>query len=391
MASKRRLQSWGGITAVCCLAVLAAGVPDAQSSIQVRPLVSEPALQKTAVVEKSVSKLDSATGKACVLMNMACGQTVSGQLSADDCELDDGSFADFWEFQGTAGRTVTVTMTSTAVDAYLFLLDPSDNVIGEDDDGAGGTNARIVQTLTTSGNFAIVANSLTGGETGSYQVTLACQGGGGGGGVPAAPTSLQATAVSATEVQLNWNDNSTNETAFRVEVRQGTSGAFSEVGTVGANVNSAIVNGLTSGVNYSFRVRASNANGNSGYSNIATATPQATDGYFTDPEFPGFRFRVRIVDQGSGQTFQGRRETSCINDTVCVSGQVAGRTETFIRIIGPRPNGFLWPTIVRFTPSRVEVDIQQTSTGVTKTYILPAVGPNDDNLSGVQDREGFLP
>ncbi|HEX2224771.1 MAG TPA: fibronectin type III domain-containing protein [Thermoanaerobaculia bacterium] len=390
MASKRRLQTWGGITAVCCLAVLAAGVPDAQSSIQVRPLVSEPALQKTAVVEKSVSKLDSATGKACVLMNMACGQTVTGQLSADDCELDDGSFADFWEFQGTSGRTVTVTMTSNAVDAYLFLLDPNDNVIGEDDDSAGGTNARIVQTLTTSGNFAIVANSLTANETGSYTVTLACQGGGGGGAL-AAPSNLQATSVSGSEVQLTWNDNSTSETGFRIEVRQGASGTFTQVGTVGANVNGAIVNGLNPGTSYSFRVRATNGTNNSAYSNVATVTTQSGDGYFTDPEFPGFRFRVRIVDQGSGQTFQGRREADCINDTVCVSGQVAGRTEAFIRIIGPRPNGFLWPTIVRFTPSRVEVDIQQTGTGVTKTYILPAVGPNDDNLSGIQDREGFLP
>jgi hypothetical protein len=384
------MKMWGGMTAVCCLAVLAAGVPDAQSSIQVRPLTPQPAVQKTAVVEKSVGKLDSATGKACVLMNMACGQTVTGQLSGDDCALDDGSFADFWEFQGTSGQRVTVTMTSTAVDAYLFLLDPSDTVVGEDDDSAGGTNARISNvTLGANGNFAIVANSLTSNETGSYQVTLACQGGGGGGAL-AAPSNLQATAISSSEVQLTWADNSTTETGFLIEVRQGASGTFTQVGTVGANINGAIVNGLTSGTSYGFRVRATNGTTNSAYSNVATAIPQASDGYFTDPEFPGFRFRVRIIDP-SGQTFQGRREGACIEDTVCVSGQLAGRTEVFLRIIGPRPNGFLWPTIVRFTPSRVEVDIQQTSTGVTKSYVLPAVGTNDDNLSGLQDREGFLP
>ncbi len=389
MASKNRFQVWGGVAAVCCLAVLAAGVPDAQSSIQVSPLTPKPVAPKAAMAEKSVGRLGSATGKACVLMNMACGQTVSGQLSNDDCGLDDGSFADFWEFQGTAGRTVTVTMTSNAVDAYLFLLDPNDNVVGEDDDGAGGTNARIVTTLTTSGNFAIVANSLTANETGSYQVTLACQGGGGGGSL-AAPSNLQASALSSTEVELTWADNSTNETGFRIEARQGASGAFTEVGTVGANDNGALITGLSPGTSYGFRVRATNGGANSTYSNVATVTTQAADGYFTSPEFPGFRFRVRIIDP-SGQTFQGRRETACIEDTVCVSGQLAGRTEVFLRIIGPRPNGFLWPTIVRFTPSRVEVDIQQTSTGVTKTYVLQAVGANDDNLSGLQDREGFLP
>ena len=70
---------------------------------------------------------------------------------------------------------------------------------------------------------------------------------------------------------------------------------------------------------------------------------------------------------------------------------MAGRSEVFVRIIGPRPNGFLWPTIVRFTPSRVMVEIQQLSTGTTNTYELPAVSPDSDELSGFQDRTGFLP
>jgi hypothetical protein len=74
-----------------------------------------------------------------------------------------------------------------------------------------------------------------------------------------------------------------------------------------------------------------------------------------------------------------------------VSGAVPGRSEVFLRVIGPRPNGYLWPTIVRFTPSRVEVDVQQISTGITKTYVLPAIPPDSDVLPGLQDRTGFLP
>jgi hypothetical protein len=70
---------------------------------------------------------------------------------------------------------------------------------------------------------------------------------------------------------------------------------------------------------------------------------------------------------------------------------VAGRSEVFLRVIGPRPNGYLWPTIVRFTPSRVEVDVQQISTGITKTYVLPAIPADSDELTGLQDRTGFLP
>ncbi len=74
-----------------------------------------------------------------------------------------------------------------------------------------------------------------------------------------------------------------------------------------------------------------------------------------------------------------------------MSGALPGRSEAFVRIIGPRPNGFLWPTIVRFTPSRMVVEIQQISTTTTNTYELPAVPPESDELSGLQDRTGFRP
>jgi hypothetical protein len=74
-----------------------------------------------------------------------------------------------------------------------------------------------------------------------------------------------------------------------------------------------------------------------------------------------------------------------------VSGALPGRSEAFLRIIGPRPNGFLWPTIVRFTPSRLVVDMIQRSSGASNQYVLPAVPPGTDDLPGLQDRLGFLP
>jgi hypothetical protein len=87
----------------------------------------------------------------------------------------------------------------------------------------------------------------------------------------------------------------------------------------------------------------------------------------------------------------GIREASCQPETVCVSGAVPGRSEVFLRILGPRPNGFLWPTIVRFTPSRLVVDIRQVSNSQTNTYTLAAIPAGVDDLSGLQDRMGFLP
>lgn len=117
--------------------------------------------------------------------------------------------------------------------------------------------------------------------------------------------------------------------------------------------------------------------------------PPPPAGFFVDPAYPDFRFRVMIGAPGS--TIPGRREANCQPETVCVSGALPGRSELFIRILGPRPNGFLWPTIIRFTPSRVVVDIQQVSSGETETYVLDAIPPGTDDLPGVQDRTGFVP
>lgn len=111
--------------------------------------------------------------------------------------------------------------------------------------------------------------------------------------------------------------------------------------------------------------------------------------WFTDPLYPDFRFRAQIVSEGT--EVATNREDVCQEDTVCVSGAVPGRTELFIRILGPRPNGYLWPTLVRFTPSGVKVEMEQLSTGTRKLYTLPAVPPGEENLSGIQDRMGFLP
>src|SRR4029079_16533868 len=70
--------------------------------------------------------------------------------------------------------------------------------------------------------------------------------GGGGGNPPSAPDALKASALSKTQVQLNWHDNSCNETGFVIEVQIGTNGgAFVQAGTAGANATGATIGNLT--------------------------------------------------------------------------------------------------------------------------------------------------
>ncbi len=89
---------------------------------------------------------------------------------------------------------------------------------------------------------------------------------------PSAPSGLTAEAQSATQIRLNWADNSTNETGFKVE-RSATAGSgYAEITQVGAGITTFTDNNLTAGTRYFYRVRASNAQGNSDYSNEANAT-----------------------------------------------------------------------------------------------------------------------
>jgi hypothetical protein len=86
---------------------------------------------------------------------------------------------------------------------------------------------------------------------------------------PAAPTGLTAPPVSQTQIDLHWTDNSNNEDGFEVERSPDGSTGWSEIGTVGSNVQDYPDSGLTCGSDYYYRVRAYNAGGNSGYSNVA--------------------------------------------------------------------------------------------------------------------------
>ena len=90
------------------------------------------------------------------------------------------------------------------------------------------------------------------------------------------PANLAAEAVSFDSINLSWDDNSDNESGFRIERRNVTaSGAFADVGTTGVNGNSTASftdTGLTGETTYEYQVIAFNGVGTSSYSNTASAT-----------------------------------------------------------------------------------------------------------------------
>ncbi|MCA1642478.1 MAG: pre-peptidase C-terminal domain-containing protein [Acidobacteria bacterium] len=114
----------------------------------------------------------------CPSSPITVGTPVSGSLATTDCKLPaDASFIDVYTFSGTAGQAISISMTSSAFDTYLFLLTPGGSVLDADDNGGGGTNARIpagsgTLTLSSSGTYTIYANSAAAGQTGAYTLTL---------------------------------------------------------------------------------------------------------------------------------------------------------------------------------------------------------------------------
>ena len=93
---------------------------------------------------------------------------------------------------------------------------------------------------------------------------------------PAAPTNLVATAVSTTQIDLAWTDASANEDGFKIQRCSGlTCSDFVEIGAVAANQVGFSNSGLTASTDYSYRVLAYNAVGNSAPSNTQTGTTKA--------------------------------------------------------------------------------------------------------------------
>ncbi len=108
-------------------------------------------------------------------MEIAAGQTIHGRLDGSDPRLSDDSHYDLYVYRGSPGEEISITMRSSDFDTYLSggsIRGGDFQAQDSDDDGAGGTDSRLIATLGTDGTYAIRANSYGGGETGSYTLEV---------------------------------------------------------------------------------------------------------------------------------------------------------------------------------------------------------------------------
>ncbi len=89
---------------------------------------------------------------------------------------------------------------------------------------------------------------------------------------PLPPSNLLLDNITENSIDLNWSDNSTNETGFQVERSLSPTTGYVRITTTTADVTSYTSTGLDQNTTYYYRVRAINPSGQSAYSNVRSGT-----------------------------------------------------------------------------------------------------------------------
>jgi subtilisin family serine protease len=227
-------------------------------------------------------------------------------------------------FSGTSMATPHVT-GAAALYASMQVVTSATQIKQAILDSATATPTASLATNTVTGGRLNISRFLTG--------TVPSP--------PAAPTNLIASAVSASQINLTWSDQSSNETGFRVERCTGaTCTTFTQVASLSANTTSYQNMSLAANTTYRYRVVAFN-DGGSSPSGIAAATtmPAATiparpTGLVATPGPGAGRITLTWSDNSGNET--GFRIYRC-GPNVCGSGtqvgEVGANVTTFADVV----------------------------------------------------------
>ena len=157
--------------------------------------------------------------------------------------------------------------------------------------------------------------------------------------LPLAPTGLTATAVSMNQVDLQWSDNSNNETSFNIYRRTGTSGSFTLLYSTAVNVARYTDNTVVASTLYYYRVKAANSAGESNYSEASVTTPSPLNAptNLMASAVSSSRIDLSWSDSNTGEDgFEVWRSTSATG-TYSIAGTVAAGTNLTFANTGLNP------------------------------------------------------
>ena len=184
---------------------------------------------------------------------------------------------------------------------------------------------------------------------------------------PEAPSGASANYLTVNSLTLNWTLNSTTETSVEIEQSADGSTGWSQVRSLPTGTTTTVIDNLTPDTVYYFRVIASNANGSSSPSNVATGTTTAPNPGGT-ADYP-----LEIIQPRAGLTTENRfyKAYPGIEYNVRL-GVIGGLYTTFIFSLPTAPSGM--------TINSVTGEI---------TWPSPSVSPDPYNVTArVVDSEG---
>ena len=266
---------------------------------------------------------------------------------------------------GSLSLTVTVPAPYNNLDARLELRDAAGTVVAAADPDTSFSATITYAASAGTYSLTVASDGRSGGTTATNygfnvgQYTLSGTVIATGASAPAAPTSLAASAVSGTQINLTWADNAGNEDGFKIERLDG--GVWTQVATVGANVTSWQDTGRAAATTYTYRVRAYNAAGDSAYSNTAGATTPAVA---TAPAAP------------SALTGNSRTRPSA---RVNLSWADNATNETGFRVYRSSDGGATWAQVAQVGANATSYSDRTVSRGATYDYKVLAFNAAGDS------------
>jgi hypothetical protein len=247
------------------------------------------------------------------------------------------------------GAVVQISWTDNSSSEISFLLQRSLN----DTDWTTASSLAAGTTTATDSSLQDGATTLY------YRIVAENEGGStpsASAGLPLAPTNLAVTEGASGKPVLSWNDNTLDETGFRIErSAAGDLTTWAEVLTSGANEHTNVEDTTAvAGTSYGYRVRAARPGCYTGYSGQIVFTPTAP----TAPtnltaalNAAGSAVGLSWADASNNElTFNVERSTDggvmwnvvstvAANSTTASDSDVAGRTVIHYRVVAVNEGG----------------------------------------------------
>lgn len=132
----------------------------------------------------SSSSSSSTAASGCSVVAISAGTSYNYALSSGDCTSGargTSYYTDRYSFNATAGQQISIQLTSSAFDTFVYLKNTTGTAITFNDDSGGTTNSRIPVTSglytlpAVSGTYEIEVTSYATLRTGSYSLLLTQQ------------------------------------------------------------------------------------------------------------------------------------------------------------------------------------------------------------------------